>query len=163
MSSPQSPADFLPAVRDKSQQLEEELTNHREVPAGGTTKHQHQLGPEQGTHDTNIRDTNQNHNPSPSCLISTGFSFSFLFSVIPQVQYFFILFDLVLIYVLLLLLQRMAALTGKPITWEKVQVPTETTRHRGPDPPTTHRPTQDSGREPVTCSSQWESFAESGA
>lgn len=94
MSSPQSPPDFLPAVRDKSQQLEEELTNHREVPAGGTTKRQHQLGPEQGTHDTNIRDTNQNHNPSPSCLISTGFSF--LFSVI-QVQYFFILFDPVLI------------------------------------------------------------------
>lgn len=59
MSSPQSPADFLPAVRDKSPQLEEELTNHREVPAGGTTKHHRQPGPERGTHDTNIRDTNQ--------------------------------------------------------------------------------------------------------
>lgn len=66
-------------------------------------------------------------------------------------QYSFILLDLVLIHVMLLLLQRMAALTGKPITWEKVLVPTETTRHRGPDLPTTHRPTQDRGREPVTC------------
>lgn len=58
MSSPQSPADFLSAVREKSQQLEEEMTNHREVPAGGSTKHHHQLGPKQGMHGTN---PNQNH------------------------------------------------------------------------------------------------------
>uniref|UniRef100_UPI003AAB719B myotubularin-related protein 7b n=1 Tax=Centroberyx gerrardi TaxID=166262 RepID=UPI003AAB719B len=66
----QSPADFLSAVREESQQLEEELTNHQE---------------------------------------------------------------------------RIAALTGKPITWEKIQVPRRRTsqlrqRHRGPDPPTTHAP-----------------------
>ncbi|XP_013871393.1 myotubularin-related protein 7 [Austrofundulus limnaeus] len=36
----QSPADFLSAVREESQQLEEELTNHQEVPAGGTAHHQ---------------------------------------------------------------------------------------------------------------------------
>lgn len=57
MSSPQSPADFLSAVREKSQQLEEELTNHREVPAGGATKHHQQLGPKQGIHNTNIHDS----------------------------------------------------------------------------------------------------------
>lgn len=51
MSSPQSPADFLSAVREKSQQLEEEMTNHREVPAVGSAKHHHQLGPKQGMHE----------------------------------------------------------------------------------------------------------------
>lgn len=35
----QSPADFLSAVREESQQLEEELTNHQEVPPGGTAHH----------------------------------------------------------------------------------------------------------------------------
>lgn len=35
----QSPADFLSAVREESQQLEEELTNQQEVPAGGTAHH----------------------------------------------------------------------------------------------------------------------------
>ncbi|KAM8771729.1 myotubularin-related protein 7b isoform 1-T1 [Acanthopagrus schlegelii] len=69
-SSPprQSPADFLSAVREESQQLEEELTNHQE---------------------------------------------------------------------------RIAALTGQPITWEKITVPRRRTshlwqRHCGPDPPTTY-------------------------
>ncbi|KAM4750737.1 myotubularin-related protein 7b isoform 3-T3 [Anableps anableps] len=38
----QSPADFLSAVREESQQLEEELTNHQEVPAGGTAHHPEQ-------------------------------------------------------------------------------------------------------------------------
>lgn len=64
------------------------------------------------------------------------------------------LFNLVLISVLSLPLQRMAAPTEKPITWEKVQVPTETTRHCGPDPPTAHRAQQScsgQGCEPVTC------------
>uniref|UniRef100_A0AAQ5XSI9 Myotubularin phosphatase domain-containing protein n=1 Tax=Amphiprion ocellaris TaxID=80972 RepID=A0AAQ5XSI9_AMPOC len=37
----QSPADYLSAVREESQQLEEELTNHQEVAPGGTA-HQHQ-------------------------------------------------------------------------------------------------------------------------
>lgn len=60
MSSPQSPADFLSAVREKSQQLEEEMTNHREVPSGGSTKRHHQLGPKQGMHDIKIYDTNPN-------------------------------------------------------------------------------------------------------
>lgn len=50
-----------------------------------------------------------------------------------------LLVHLLLAFVSLLLLQRIAALTGKPITWGKVQVPMETTRHCGPDPPTTHR------------------------
>ncbi|XP_058495983.1 myotubularin-related protein 7b isoform X2 [Solea solea] len=36
---PQSPADFLSAVREESTQLEEELTNHQEVPPGGTVHH----------------------------------------------------------------------------------------------------------------------------
>lgn len=40
-------------------------------------------------------------------------------------------------------LQRIAALTGKPITWEKIEVPRRRTshlrqRHCGPDPPTTY-------------------------
>uniref|UniRef100_A0A672FZX0 Myotubularin related protein 7b n=1 Tax=Salarias fasciatus TaxID=181472 RepID=A0A672FZX0_SALFA len=38
----QSPADFLSAVREESQQLEEELTNHQEVAPGGTAHHHHQ-------------------------------------------------------------------------------------------------------------------------
>ncbi|XP_032390613.1 myotubularin-related protein 7 isoform X2 [Etheostoma spectabile] len=76
----QSPADFLSAVREESQQLEEELTNHQE---------------------------------------------------------------------------RIAALTGKPITWEKIEVPRRRTSHlrqthSGPDPPTTYTdtitsPAQDNG------------------
>ncbi|XP_037620770.1 myotubularin-related protein 7-like isoform X1 [Sebastes umbrosus] len=76
----QSPADFLSAVREESQQLEEELTNHQE---------------------------------------------------------------------------RIAALTGKPITWEKIEVPRRRTSHLrqmrcGPDPPTTYTdpissPAQDNG------------------
>lgn len=81
-------------------------------------------------------------------------SFPFLFPVIPQMQHCFILLDLVLISVLLLPPQRTAALTEKPIIWEKVQVPTETTRHCGPDPPTAHRAQQTcsgQGCEPVTC------------
>lgn len=69
MSSPQSPADFLSVVREKSQQLEEELTNHREVPAGGTAKHHQQLGPKQGIHNTNTHDGRQNQNPASSCLL----------------------------------------------------------------------------------------------
>ncbi|XP_028258666.1 myotubularin-related protein 7-like isoform X2 [Parambassis ranga] len=36
----QSPADFLAAVKEESQQLEEELTNHQEVPPGGPTHQQ---------------------------------------------------------------------------------------------------------------------------
>ncbi|XP_027872759.1 myotubularin-related protein 7b isoform X2 [Xiphophorus couchianus] len=44
----QSPADFLSAVREESQQLEEELTNQQEVPAGGTAHHS-----EQGIQHTN--------------------------------------------------------------------------------------------------------------
>lgn len=174
MSSPQSPADFLSAVREKSQQLEEEMTNHREVPAGGSAKHHHQVGPKQGMHDTKIHDANPNQNPSstPSRLIFPAkekgrkrkeqliwsmSSFPFLFPVIPQIQHCFILLDLVLISVLLLPLQRMAAPTEKPITWEKVQVPMETTRHCGPDPPTAHRTQQTcsgQGCEPVTCALQ---------
>uniref|UniRef100_A0A8C3A8E6 Myotubularin phosphatase domain-containing protein n=1 Tax=Cyclopterus lumpus TaxID=8103 RepID=A0A8C3A8E6_CYCLU len=43
----QSPADFLSAVKEESQQLEEELTNHQEVPPGGTAHH-HPLGSRQG-------------------------------------------------------------------------------------------------------------------
>lgn len=40
-------------------------------------------------------------------------------------------------------LQRIVALTGKPITWEKIEIPRRRTsylrqRHCGPDPPTTH-------------------------
>uniref|UniRef100_A0A673BC71 Myotubularin-related protein 7-like n=1 Tax=Sphaeramia orbicularis TaxID=375764 RepID=A0A673BC71_9TELE len=35
----QSPADFLSAVREESHQLEEELTNHQEVPPGGPAHH----------------------------------------------------------------------------------------------------------------------------
>lgn len=183
MSSPQSPADFLSAVREKSQQLEEEMTNHREVPAGGSTKHQHQLGPKQGMHDTKIHNTSPNQNPSSTRsrlifptkekgrkrkgrLIWSMSSFPFLIPVIPQMQHCFILLDLVLISVLLLPLQRVAALTEKPITWEKVQVPTETPRHCGPDPPATHRAQQTcsgQGCEPVPCSSQRESSVESGA
>lgn len=45
----------------------------------------------------------------------------------------------------------------KPIIWEKVQVPTETTRHCGPDPPTAHRAQQTcsgQGCEPVTYALQ---------
>ncbi|XP_023190168.1 myotubularin-related protein 7-like isoform X2 [Xiphophorus maculatus] len=38
----QSPADFLSAVREESQQLEEELTNQQEVPARGTAHHSEQ-------------------------------------------------------------------------------------------------------------------------
>lgn len=40
-SSPsrQSPSDFLSAVREQTQQLEEELTNQQEVPPGGTAHH----------------------------------------------------------------------------------------------------------------------------
>lgn len=153
-SSPQSPADFLSAVREKSQQLEEGMTNHREVPAGGSAKHHHQVGPKQGTHDTKIHDTNPNRNPSstPSRLIFPAKDN--LFPVIPQMQHCLILLGLVLISVLSLPLQRMAAPTEKPITWEKVQVPTETTRHCGPDPPTAHRAQQScsgQGCEPVTC------------
>uniref|UniRef100_A0A671UTB8 Myotubularin related protein 7b n=1 Tax=Sparus aurata TaxID=8175 RepID=A0A671UTB8_SPAAU len=51
-SSPprQSPADFLSAVREESQQLEEELTNHQEVPPGGTAHHH--LGSRQGIQHT---------------------------------------------------------------------------------------------------------------
>ncbi|KAM7418360.1 hypothetical protein PAMA_015810 [Pampus argenteus] len=37
----QSPADFLSAMREESQQLEEELTNHQEVAPGGTAHHHH--------------------------------------------------------------------------------------------------------------------------
>lgn len=62
--------------------------------------------------------------------------------VMPQMQHCFILLDLVLISALPLPLQRLPALTEKPITWEKVQVPTETTRHCGPDPPSAHRAQQ---------------------
>ena len=59
-SSPprQSPADFLSAVREESQQLEEELTNHQEVPPGGPA-HQHQHpspGSRQGIQLTNTPD-----------------------------------------------------------------------------------------------------------
>lgn len=67
MSSPQSPADFLPAVRGKSQQLEGELTNHREVPAGGTAKHHQQLDPKQGIYNTNTHDGTQNQKKASSC------------------------------------------------------------------------------------------------
>lgn len=40
-------------------------------------------------------------------------------------------------------LQRIVALTGKPIMWEKIEIPRRRTsylrqRHCGPDPPTTH-------------------------
>lgn len=52
-------------------------------------------------------------------------------------------------------LQRIAALTGKPITWERIEVPRRRTSplwqtHRGPDPPTTSTdpitsPAQDHG------------------
>uniref|UniRef100_A0A7N8YEV4 Myotubularin related protein 7b n=1 Tax=Mastacembelus armatus TaxID=205130 RepID=A0A7N8YEV4_9TELE len=35
----QSPVDFLSAMREESQQLEEELINHQEVPPGGTAHH----------------------------------------------------------------------------------------------------------------------------
>lgn len=52
-------------------------------------------------------------------------------------------------------LQRIAALTGKPITWEKIEVPRRRTSHLrqmrcGPDPPTTYTdpissPAQDNG------------------
>ncbi|KAF1395654.1 hypothetical protein PFLUV_G00013850 [Perca fluviatilis] len=52
--------------------------------------------------------------------------------------------------------ERIAALTGKPIMWEKIEVPRRRTSHlrqthRGPDPPTTYRdtitsPAQDNGR-----------------
>lgn len=52
-------------------------------------------------------------------------------------------------------LQRIAALTGRPITWEKIEVPRRRTsrlrqRHCGPDPPTTYTdpitsPVQDNG------------------
>ncbi|XP_051939739.1 myotubularin-related protein 7b isoform X3 [Hippocampus zosterae] len=35
----QSTADFLSAMREESQQLEEELTNHQEVPPGGNAHH----------------------------------------------------------------------------------------------------------------------------
>ena len=51
--------------------------------------------------------------------------------------------------------QRIAALTGKPITWEKIEVPRRRIsqlrhRHCGPDPPTTYTdpitsPAQDNG------------------
>uniref|UniRef100_A0A671UR73 Myotubularin related protein 7b n=1 Tax=Sparus aurata TaxID=8175 RepID=A0A671UR73_SPAAU len=85
-SSPprQSPADFLSAVREESQQLEEELTNHQE---------------------------------------------------------------------------RIAALTGQPITWEKITVPRRRTshlrqKHCGPDPPTTYR---DSFTSPAKDKSQADS------
>lgn len=53
--------------------------------------------------------------------------------------YVVLLVHFVLAFVSLLLLQRITALTGKPITWEKVQVPKETVRHCRPEPPTTHR------------------------
>lgn len=41
-------------------------------------------------------------------------------------------------------MQRIAELTGKPITWEKIEVPRRRTsclpqRHSGPDPPTLYR------------------------
>lgn len=49
--------------------------------------------------------------------------------------YVVLLVHFVLAFVSLLLLQRITALTGKPITWEKVQVPKETTRHCRPEPP----------------------------
>lgn len=47
-------------------------------------------------------------------------------------------------------LQRITAIIGKQITWEKIQVPRRMTRHFGPDPPTTYRdpnisPVQDGG------------------
>lgn len=97
-SSPQSPADFLSAVREKSQQLEEEMTNHRELPAGGGAKHHHQLGPKQGMHDTKTHDASPNQNPSSHLifpakekgrkrkeqLIWSMTSFPFLFPVIPN-------------------------------------------------------------------------------
>lgn len=57
--------------------------------------------------------------------------------------------------VVVLSLQRIAALTGKQITWEKIEVPRRRTshlrqRHCGPDPPTTFTdpitsPVQDNG------------------
>lgn len=58
--------------------------------------------------------------------------------------------------VVVLSLQRIAALTGKPITWEKIEVPRRRRtshlrqRHCGPDPPTTYTdpitsPVQDNG------------------
>lgn len=55
-------------------------------------------------------------------------------------------------YPVLSSLQRMAALTGKIITWEKIEVPRRMTshlqqRHCGPDPPTTYS-------NPVTSSAQ---------
>lgn len=45
---------------------------------------------------------------------------------------------------LLVSVQRIAELTGKPITWEKIEVPRRRTsclpqRHSGPDPPTLYR------------------------
>lgn len=49
----QSPADFLSAVREQSQQLEEELTNHQEVPPGGTAHHHLHPGSRQGIQHTN--------------------------------------------------------------------------------------------------------------
>lgn len=60
----QSPADFLSDVREQSQQLEEELTNHQEVPAGGTAHHHHYLGSRQGNTQaqTNIFLLQRHHN-----------------------------------------------------------------------------------------------------
>lgn len=56
----QSPADFLSAVKEQSQQLEAELTNHQEVSAGGTAHHHHyhHLGSKQGIQDTNTNKHN---------------------------------------------------------------------------------------------------------
>lgn len=63
--------------------------------------------------------------------------------------------------------QRITAMTEGPITWEKVQVPTETTRHCGPNPATTRRApicrlAKDGGPWPLPCRSPWESFGASG-
>ncbi|KAG7235901.1 hypothetical protein INR49_002099 [Caranx melampygus] len=129
MPPSQSPVDFLSAVREESQQLEEELTNHQEVPPGGTAHHH--PGSRQGiqhtkTHHHHLRTTSvqpnmcqDQHQSSPTCV---------------QIS-------------------RIAVLTGQPITWEKIEVPRRrrTThlpqRHCGPDPPTIYT-------DPITSSAQ---------
>lgn len=52
----QSPVDFLSAVREESQQLEEELTNHQEVSARGTAHHH--PGSRQGIQHTDTQSQN---------------------------------------------------------------------------------------------------------
>lgn len=49
--SRQSPSDFLSAVREQTQQLEEELTNQQEVPPGGTAHHHPGSGQEDSSSD----------------------------------------------------------------------------------------------------------------